>query len=203
MGLFDKIAPIYGLFFKNQVKYFKKIQNRTENKIDLSQYKTVLDIGCGTGALAKTLYDRGLKITGVDVSEGMIDQAKKKLKDTDIKLLTINPEEDLPFPDKSFDLIITSYVLHGLQAKERLELYNEMKRIAKHRVIIHEYNKNRRLITDIIEWLEGGDYFNFIQIAKEEMETVFGEVEVIDVDTRAAWYICHCKKGEFKWIKKC
>lgn len=193
MGMFDIIAPIYALFFDNQVDYFKKIQDRVKDKIDISQYENVLDIGCGSGALGKTLYDAGLEVTGVDPSEKMIGQAKKRLKDTTVELFTIDPVERLPFEDKSFDVIITSYVMHGLKTPERLKLYDEMKRIAKHRVIIHDYNKNRRLITDIIEWLEGGDYFNYIEVAEEEMKSVFKEVKVLDVDKRAAWYMCYCR----------
>lgn len=193
MGMFDMIAPIYALFFNNQVNYFKKIQDRVKDEIDISQYENALDIGCGSGALAKTLYDAGLKVTGVDSSKKMIDQAKKRLKDTNVELLTIDPSLKFPFEDKSFDIIIASYVLHGLESEERFKLYDEMKRIAKHRVIIHDYNKNRRLITDIIEWLEGGDYFNYIKVAENEMRSVFEEVKVLDVDKRAAWYMCYCK----------
>lgn len=191
--MFDIIAPIYALFFDNQVNYFKKIQDRVKDEIDITQYENVLDVGCGSGALAKTLYDVGLKVTGVDSSEKMIDQAKKRLRDTNVELLTIDPSLKFPFEDKSFDIIIASYVLHGLESEERFKLYDEMKRIAKHRVIIHDYNKNRRLITDIIEWLEGGDYFNYIKVVENEMRSVFEEVKILDVDKRAAWYMCYCK----------
>jgi len=52
------------------------------------------------------------------------------------------------------------------------------------------YYGKRGLLTTIIEWLERGDYFNFIKVAKDELDSVFLDVEVIDVDTRAAWYIC-------------
>ena len=193
MGIYDILAPVYALFFNRQYIYFNKIQDRVKDKIDISQYENVLDIGCGSGALGKTLYHAGLEVTGVDASEKMIDQAKKRLKDTKVELFTIDPSKRLPFEDKSFDVIITSYVMHGLKTQERLKLYDEMKRIAKHRVIIHDYNKNRRLITDIIEWLEGGDYFNYIEVAEEEMKSVFKEVEVLEVDKRAAWYMCYCR----------
>ncbi len=190
MSLFDKIASIYGLFFNFQVRYFNKIQNRVEGDIDLSQYKTVLDIGCGTGALCKTLYDKGLKVVGVDPSKGMLKQAERKLRNIPIELVHIVPAEGIPFKDKSFDIVITSYVAHGLKKEDRMKLYKEMKRLSKGVVIIHDYNQNRALRTTIVEWLENGDYFNFIKVAKEEMKEIFEEVKVVDVDTRAAWYIC-------------
>lgn len=193
MGMFDIIAPIYALFYDKQIAYFKKILDKAKLEMDISQYENVLDIGCGSGALAKTMFDVGLQVTGVDPSKKMIEQAKKRLETTSVKLLAIDPEERLPFEDKSFDVIIASYVIHGLQKEERFKLYYEMKRIAKHRVIIHDYNKNRRLITDIIEWLEGGDYFNYINVAEDEMRSIFEEVKVLDIDNRAAWYMCCCK----------
>lgn len=197
MSIFDRIAPIYGLFFNFQVKYFNKIRSRAYHEIDIREYDSVLDIGCGTGALCKTLSDDGLIVTGVDPSPGMLDQARKKLKDSRVDLIRIDPDKRLPFEDKSFDLVITSYVAHGLQREERLELYREMRRIARKTAIIHDYNEKRAPLTTVIEWLERGDYFNFIKIAKEEMETVFEEVKEINVDKRASWYICYCKnKGK-------
>jgi len=65
-----------------------------------------------------------------------------------------------------------------------------MSRITRNYVIIHDYNSEKSLVTSIIEWLEGGDYFRFILNAEEEMQKYFKEVRVIDVDKRASWYIC-------------
>ena len=120
----------------------------------------------------------------------MLNQAKKILHGKDIKLIHINPDDNLPFEDKSFDIVIASYVAHGLKAEEREKLYLEMKRLGKELVIFHDYNQSRAILTTIVEWMENGDYFNFIKVAKEEMKRYFKEVNVIDVSTRAAWYIC-------------
>lgn len=196
MSLFDTIAPIYGLFFNFQLKYFKRIQDKANHEIDISQYNNVLDIGCGTGALCKTLYDEGLDVTGVDPSMGMIKQARKRLEDTSVNLFTINPKEKFPFEDKSFDLVITSYVAHGLEPIERMKLYKEMRRITRKIVIVHDYNDKRAILTTIVEWLERGDYFNFIKVARQEMEEIFEKVKEINVDTRASWYICYCDENE-------
>lgn len=193
MKLFDKIAPIYGLFFDFQVKYFTKIEKRVRAEIDISKYKTVLDIGCGTGALCKVLYEKNLEVVGVDPSKGMLAQANKRLKGNPIELILIDPNKSLPFEDKSFDLVIISYVVHGLEEEKRIKLYKEMKRLAKEMVIVYDYNERRGLLTTIIEYLENGDYFNFIKIAEKEMGKVFNKVKKIDVDKRAAWYLCDPK----------
>lgn len=189
-NLFDKIAPIYSIFFNRQINYYEDVLDKVKKDIDLTKYNSILDIGCGTAALCGILYNKGLDTTGVDSSSGMLNQAKKILKGKDIKLIHINPEENLPFEDKSFDIVITSYVAHGLKEDERKDLYMEMNRLAKELVIIHDYNQSRAILTTIIEWLENGDYFNFIKVAKNEMKEYFKEVNVVDVSTRAAWYIC-------------
>lgn len=189
-NLFDKIVPIYSIFFNRQVNYYEDVLDKVKKDIDLTKHNNILDIGCGTGAFCEIIYNKGLDTTGVDSSSGMINQAKKILKGKDIKLIHINPDKELPFKDKSFDIVVASYVAHELKEDERKRLYREMSRLAKELVIIHDYNENRAILTTIIEWLENGDYFNFIKVAKDEMKEYFKEVNIVDVSTRAAWYIC-------------
>ncbi len=76
-------------------------------------------------------------------------------------------------------------------------MYAEMSRVAKEFVIIYDYNDNRGIFTNIIEWLEGGNYFNFIKNAEPEMKecllemkSCFSDVYIVNVDIRANWYIC-------------
>ncbi len=187
--LFNIIAPIYSLFYNFQVKYYDESLSKVKSEIDLSQYKTILDIGCGTGALCYVLYKNGLKVIGVDAAEKMVEKSRENLKGTNIKILKVDPNQDLPFEDNSFDIVISSYVAHGLKPDRRIELYKEASRVAKEKVIFHDYNENRALLTTIIEWLERGDYFNFIKMAEVEMKENFKRVKVVDIYKRAAWYI--------------
>lgn len=188
-SIFNLIAPIYAKFYDFQVKYYSETILKAKDEIDISKYKTVLDIGCGTGALSYVLYKNGLKVTGIDVAEKMVEKSKEKLKNTDVEIFKVDPNKEFPFPDKSFDIVISSYVAHGLKPDVRIHLYKEASRLAKEKVIIHDYNKNRALLTTIIEWLERGDYFNFIKVAETEMKEHFKTVKVVDLYKRAAWYI--------------
>lgn len=187
--IFNLVAPIYGLFYNFQIKYFNETLDKMKDEIDIKRYKTVLDIGCGTGSLCYVLSEKGLNVTGVDVAEKMVEKSKINLKGKDIKIYKVDPEKNFPFADKSFDLVISSYVVHGLKEDKRIDLYREASRLAKEKVIFHDYNKNRAILTTIIEWLERGDYFNFIKKAEDEMKGHFKKVKVVDVYERAAWYI--------------
>lgn len=188
--LFNTIAPIYGLFYARQKKRFSEVINGIKNELDLMSYRTIIDIGCGTGALCSVLNDNGLSVTGIDPAEKMLKIAKKNSGNQDTRLLSANVLEMLPFEDKCFDVSIASYVAHGMRQHERKLLYTEMSRITKSKVIIYDYNEKRSLLTTIIEWLEGGDYFHFIKNAESEMKECFSEIRVVNVDVRGAWYIC-------------
>jgi ubiquinone/menaquinone biosynthesis C-methylase UbiE len=195
--LFDTIAPVYGMFYHWQKKRFLAVIQSVRKEIDLAEYRSVLDVGCGTGALCSILYGKGLTVTGVDPAIRMLNIAKRQRENKDINFIQASALERLPFEDKSFDIAIASYVAHGLQKGERKQLYSQMSRVARHKVVIYDYNQSRRPLISIIEWLEHGDYFGFIKVAHDEMkdcvsdmQQCFSDVKVIDVSANAAWYIC-------------
>lgn len=188
-GVFHSIATIYGLFYDFQYNYYKTVFINNKDTLDLSKFKSVVDIGAGTGALCKVLQEIGLKVTGVEAVEKMMKIAEKKTKTMDIEFKNWDILSGLNVKDNSFDISIASYVAHGMKKEQRLRMYKEMARITKYKLIIYDYNQNRRLLNDFVERLEGGDYFNFIRDVKIELEDLFGEVKVVDVDKRAAWYI--------------
>ena len=196
--IFSGIAPLYGLFFARQKRHYAAVLDDVRSSVDLSLYMSVLDVGCGTGALGSVLSDRGFAVTGVDPVRGMLDIAARKLAGASAGKPSANPValvqasvlERLPFDDNSFDVAIASYVAHGLSAPDRQRMYAEMGRVARHLVVFHDYNMHRALLTDIAEWLEGGDYFEFIKAARSEMEQNFRSVRVVDVGPHAAWYVC-------------
>lgn len=190
INLFNTIAPFYGLFYRFQVNYYRRILERVKVDIDLSEYESVVDVGCGTGALCTVLQSQGLQVTGVDRAEKMLAVAAKKLGRTDVAWVQACGTKPIPLPDKSFDVAISSYTIHGIPAIERKKMYREMSRLAKHQVIFHDYNGHRAWLTDFVERLEAGDYFNFIKNAEMEMRESFKEVKVLNVGLQAAWYIC-------------
>jgi ubiquinone/menaquinone biosynthesis C-methylase UbiE len=190
MKVFDLIAPVYSLFYGHQKRHFNAVIDVVQNELDLFIYKNIIDVGCGTGAFCSVLHQRGLVVTGVDSAKKMLNIAARKYENKAIEFVQASVLEGLPFEDNSFDASIASYVAHGLKAKERIIMYAEMSRITKHLIIIHDYNQKRSVLTNIIEWLEGGDYFNFIKKVEDELKEHFNGIRVISVDLQAAWYVC-------------
>ena len=195
--LFNTIAPIYGLFFNRQKRKFSEVLDRVQPELDLTRFSTILDVGCGTGALCSVLHQKGLGVTGIEPAAKMLSIAKHKTKAQDINLMQANALEGLPFEKDSFDIAIASYVAHGLVPEERKRLYKEMGRVTREYVVIYDYNQKRSKLTSLIEWMERGDYFRFIRNAEKEMKgcvtemkACFSEVRVINADVRASWYIC-------------
>jgi ubiquinone/menaquinone biosynthesis C-methylase UbiE len=189
-SVFSYIAPIYNLFYKSQKRSFKSAVNKSKDLIDITKYNSVIDIGCGTGALADTLREKGLQVTGIDREQIMIDIANDRLGNkADCKQADLI--KGLPFDDNTFDVAITSYVAHGFEKEGREILFSEMKRVARKVVILHDFNRTRSLIVTILEILERSDYFNFINTIETEMKDFFGNVSSVQVGPRANWYVSH------------
>ncbi|HRV32949.1 MAG TPA: methyltransferase domain-containing protein, partial [Anaerovoracaceae bacterium] len=110
------------------MKYFDKtdhtkkgaVIDKASAALDLGSYDTILDVGCGTGALCAVLDERGLSVTGIDPASKMLAIAKRHSKSANIKYIHGNALEKLPFEDKSFDISIASYVAHGMHEEEVL-----------------------------------------------------------------------------------
>lgn len=188
-GVFHTIAPIYGLFYNKQVDHYRAIIEDNRDFLDLGNYRSALDIGFGTGALCRVLAENGLQVTGVEPVERMLKIARKKNADIDADCVMADVLEGLPFEDDAFQITISSYVAHGMKKEDRLMMYREMARVTEKKMIIYDYNQERRLVNDFVEWLEGGDYFNFIKVVEDELRGEFGNVSKRNVDKRAAWYV--------------
>lgn len=190
-SLFDFIAPVYKLFYNYQKKHYNQVVSHIQNEIIFSSNKRIIDVGCGTGALCSVLNQKGFSVTGIDPSQKMIDVAIRKTENKDINFINANVLKKLPFENKSFDISIASYVAHGLSKDERQVMYSEMNRLSRDYVIIYDYNESRALLTDVVEYLENGDYFNFIKSVKFELKDFFKYVKIINVSKRGSWYICN------------
>lgn len=83
----------------------------------VSPGETILDIGIGTGLGSERFRKAGLRVAGMDLSDGMLDACRKKgIADRLIRHdLTKTP---YPFPDASFDHAVSTGVFHFFRSLE-------------------------------------------------------------------------------------
>ena len=95
-------------YFVQTTLYVEKIKSFLENE------EHILDVGCGTGVLTRALSDASLKVSGMDISESMLEQNQNMLDGRDVDL-HVGDIFDLPFEDGSFDGIASRWVLPHFQ----------------------------------------------------------------------------------------
>lgn len=103
------------------IRNFPKAEGRTLK---------VLDIGTGPGFYAIILASRGYDVTAVDLSEGMIEQAKHNAGSLAGKIRFFKMDaQELSFPDNEFDVIVTRNLTWNLP--DPVKAYGEWRRVLR------------------------------------------------------------------------
>ncbi|MEO8396509.1 MAG: class I SAM-dependent methyltransferase [Chloroflexota bacterium] len=112
-----------------------KLRKETIRLASIQADATVLDVGCGTGSLtrlAKTAAGNRGTVYGIDAAPEMIEVAQQKAlqhhSDVQFKTALI---EALPFPDATFDVVLSSMMFHHLPDDLKLQGLREILRVLK------------------------------------------------------------------------
>jgi SAM-dependent methyltransferase len=92
----------------------------------------VLDLGCGTGTLAIRARQRQPRagVHGIDADPGMIERARRKADAADVDLeLRTGSATELPYADRSFDLVLSSLLFHHLDRDSKQAACREIARV--------------------------------------------------------------------------
>jgi demethylmenaquinone methyltransferase/2-methoxy-6-polyprenyl-1,4-benzoquinol methylase len=123
-SMFDAIAPRYDLV--NRIMTFRMDvgwRRRAVRDLRLARGSTVADLACGTGDLCRELDRQGLRPIGVDLSFGMLANARTGAPLVHADILR------LPFPDASLDGVTCGFALRNLVELPRF--FAELARVVR------------------------------------------------------------------------
>ncbi len=154
MDYYGQIAESYNeLHGEEQIAKARIVlQNLT-----ISPNDSLLDVGCGTG-IATELFP--CRKTGIDPSAELLKSAKFKV--------IVGKAESLPFPDNSFDIVISLTAVHNFDnPRKGLE---EMKRVSKRDIVISVLKKSSRF-ADIEKFIN--ELFKITKRVEEVHDVIF------------------------------
>jgi SAM-dependent methyltransferase len=92
--------------------------------------RTILELGCGTGNDAARLAREGYAVTALDVSAEAIEQARAKFGQA-VSFLVADMAAPLPFPDESFDAVMSNVALHMFPDVVTRSVFAEVGRVVR------------------------------------------------------------------------
>ncbi len=114
---YDRWAPIYDLVFGPVFSRGRALSIAAAERIG----GRILEVGVGTG-ISLPHYSRRSRITGVDISESMLDKARERVNRLGlghVEQIAVMDAERLDFADASFDVVVAQYVVTAVPNPER------------------------------------------------------------------------------------
>lgn len=158
--IWDFYAPFYNRLMKKDELIYKLMY---EKIIDIVKDKNVLELGTGTGLLAKNIANSTKSMIATDFSYGMINQAKKERYPDNLSF-EVADAKNLPYDENEFDIVIIANALHIIPEPEKVLL--EIDRVLNKDGIliapnfIHNKDRDKSLIFSILLKLSGIKFEN-------------------------------------------
>jgi len=138
--------------FKYHSKFWEPVIPTFRDYWDLGNTnKTVLDIGCGKGFMVYDLIRliSNLEVKGIDISEYAINNCKDEVSD----FLSVADAKELPFEDKSFDVVISINTIHNLDIDNCAKALREINRVSKkHSFVTVDAFRNEEEEKRMLRW---------------------------------------------------
>lgn len=125
---YRRYAPVYDMIFGGFLDRGRRAAVQLINGLPPGR---VLEVGVGTG-LSLPHYDPASRVVGIDLSAEMLDRARERVRRHGLGHIEALEEMDAratPFPDGSFDTVVSMYVLSVTPEPERL--LAEMRRLCR------------------------------------------------------------------------
>jgi len=128
---FRALTPLFDPFMAVALPD-REIKGRLVEQANLGGAASVLDFGCGTATLTLLVKRRfpGARVRGLDVDEEILAKARRKAAadGADVGLDHYDGGR-FPYPDGSFDRVVTCFVLHHLDDSRKAAALAEMRRV--------------------------------------------------------------------------
>jgi SAM-dependent methyltransferase len=147
----------------------------------LTSSSSLLDVGCAKGFMLHDFFQliHGMTVKGIDISEYAVANAIEDMKPH----ISIANAKKLPFPDESFDLVISINTVHNLDREECGMALAEIERVsrgksfitvdayrnAEEKKLMYAWNLTAKTIMSVDEWADffkeagyTGDYYWFV-----------------------------------------
>jgi ubiquinone/menaquinone biosynthesis C-methylase UbiE len=113
----------------------RAFREKTLDLAEVARGESVLDIGCGTGTLAIAAKHRvgpAARVAGVDASPEMVARARKKARGAGAEVTFATADvENLPYAAGTFDVVLSTVMLHHLSEGARQKCIGEVRRVLK------------------------------------------------------------------------
>jgi ubiquinone/menaquinone biosynthesis C-methylase UbiE len=128
---FGRLTPAYDRLCR-MMGFGERMRAFETGVIGSTAGKRLIEVGCGTGELLRAACREATpaRVVGLDPDPAMLAQAEAKLRDAGIAAeLVRGTAEALPFPDGSFDLVLSSLMLHHLDTATKRAALREWRRV--------------------------------------------------------------------------
>ena len=130
---FRILTPFYDFIQKYIVRDFR-YKSRLIKQAKIHKGQRVLDLGCGTGTLAIMAKRAQPKadVFGLDADPEMLKMAHIKRDQAKLNIMfDVGFTNDLPYPDSSFDRVLSSIMIHHLKTPDKEKTAREVYRVLK------------------------------------------------------------------------
>jgi SAM-dependent methyltransferase len=163
---------------------------------------SVLDIGCGTGALCFKLHQKkGCRVLGVDLSLRMLEFAQAHNRFTEVRFLHQDATDMVDIADDSFEFAILCYIVHELHPPSQINLLREAWRVARSLILVDSYaplpwnlvGLIKRLIEYCFGWEHSPQFRNFL--AMGGISSLLAEAGLAEHITRQDRFQAGCNQA--------
>ncbi len=174
-GRYDRVVQVMALGQAG------RLRRATVEFAHIASGERVLDVGCGTGdltLLAKERAGSAGQVCGLDAAPEMIEVARQKAArqqaDVDFRAGFI---EQLPYPDASFDVVLSSLMMHHLPADLKPLALAEIRRVLRRPDAVSGKPNGRLVIVDFRGLLE-----------QQQVAALVEQAGFTQVETRRLWF---------------